>query len=463
MKKIYTIMLAVLLVGIAAQAQEADYQPLVREGVVWVNHSQFVYYGDETYYGPIETEMLQFSGEKVITTQSGTHTYKIVQGAYRVYMRESDKKVYLLDQQEAPEEVLLYDFSKNDTAIYNNGHGFVENFVLCGMVEIDGNQCRVFKNSAQNTSYIVESVGLVSKYYGDLIHTSLIPYAGGGSHYYCNFDHLEDMDGNIIYKAPWYKDPSDIYQPLVREGVRWIYQDSGTDTATGNTLRYYAMEIHGDTLINTTNGRWLYYRCYKYPFSKAESSAAVDFSSLEPIAYLKEASKKIFCLDSLTVLSHGWYDELVEPVLYDFSNAEHATLGNPLDGNNLVFSFAGTVQIDGNDCLAFDCEDNNSFGQLVQSVGFVSAENGDLLGLTDNKCGLSHVIDADGNIIYRGPNWHFFASDLNGDCKVDIADVSQAVNAILGRSDNPGTDINGDGKVDIGDVNAVINAMLGKE
>ena len=35
MKKFYTIMLAVLLGGIAAQAQETDYQPLVREGVVW--------------------------------------------------------------------------------------------------------------------------------------------------------------------------------------------------------------------------------------------------------------------------------------------------------------------------------------------------------------------------------------------------------------------------------------------
>ena len=35
MRHVYTIMLAVLLGGIAVQAQEADYQPLVREGVVW--------------------------------------------------------------------------------------------------------------------------------------------------------------------------------------------------------------------------------------------------------------------------------------------------------------------------------------------------------------------------------------------------------------------------------------------
>ncbi len=34
MKKIFTLLLALLLVGTAAQAQEAGYQPLVREGVV---------------------------------------------------------------------------------------------------------------------------------------------------------------------------------------------------------------------------------------------------------------------------------------------------------------------------------------------------------------------------------------------------------------------------------------------
>lgn len=33
MKKIFTMMLLALVCGIAAQAQETDYQPLVREGV----------------------------------------------------------------------------------------------------------------------------------------------------------------------------------------------------------------------------------------------------------------------------------------------------------------------------------------------------------------------------------------------------------------------------------------------
>ncbi len=54
--------------------------------------------------------------------------------------------------------------------------------------------------------------------------------------------------------------------------------------------------------------------------------------------------------------------------------------------------------------------------------------------------------------------------DVNGDGKVDIADVNAAINMMLGKaSPTPTADVNGDGKVDIADVNAVINAMLGKE
>ena len=210
MRHVYTIMLALLLGGVAMQAQEADYQPLVREGVRWVNNSQFIHYGDETYYGPIGTDVLQFCGDSVIATGSGTHSYKIVKGAYGVFMREENKKVYLWDQQAwMDDEFVMYDFSDTETATYNNGYEFTESFVLCDTVEIGGKQCRVFKNW-NNTSFIIESIGLVSQTYGDLIHTSLIPYAGGGYHY--SLDHVEDLDGNIIYKAPWYSDNSSISQ-----------------------------------------------------------------------------------------------------------------------------------------------------------------------------------------------------------------------------------------------------------
>ena len=53
--------------------------------------------------------------------------------------------------------------------------------------------------------------------------------------------------------------------------------------------------------------------------------------------------------------------------------------------------------------------------------------------------------------------------DVNGDHRVDIADVNLVINIMLGKA--PATsvsDINGDGNTDIADVNMVINIMLGK-
>lgn len=53
--------------------------------------------------------------------------------------------------------------------------------------------------------------------------------------------------------------------------------------------------------------------------------------------------------------------------------------------------------------------------------------------------------------------------DIDGDRKVDIADVNAAINIMLGKIDyNAAADLNGDGQIDIADVNAVINMMLNR-
>ncbi len=55
------------------------------------------------------------------------------------------------------------------------------------------------------------------------------------------------------------------------------------------------------------------------------------------------------------------------------------------------------------------------------------------------------------------------AGDVNGDGKVDIADVNAIINMMLGKATQTlAGDVTGDGNVDIADVNAVINIMLGK-
>ena len=53
--------------------------------------------------------------------------------------------------------------------------------------------------------------------------------------------------------------------------------------------------------------------------------------------------------------------------------------------------------------------------------------------------------------------------DINGDGKVDIADVNAVINMMLGKqTPTSAADVTGDENVDIADVNAVINLMLGK-
>ncbi len=52
--------------------------------------------------------------------------------------------------------------------------------------------------------------------------------------------------------------------------------------------------------------------------------------------------------------------------------------------------------------------------------------------------------------------------DVTGDNEVDVADVNEVINVMLGQLDNPAADVTHDGTVDIADVNLVINIMLGK-
>lgn len=100
-----------------------------------------------------------------------------------------------------------------------------------------------------------------------------------------------------------------------------------------------------------------------------------------------------------------------------------------------------------------------------ESVCIVS--NGTVVALS---YGISVIIatTVDGNFIATctvtvkegSPN---ITGDINGDGKVDIADVNAVINMMLGKtSQTTAGDVNSDGKVDIADVNAVINLMLGK-
>ena len=82
-----------------------------------------------------------------------------------------------------------------------------------------------------------------------------------------------------------------------------------------------------------------------------------------------------------------------------------------------------------------------------------------------------HVPQGKKEAFEQHPGWQGFKhvveialepADVNSDFVIDIIDVNEVINAMLGKGSASLTDVTGDGKVDIGDINAVINAMLGK-
>ncbi len=268
------------------------------------------------------------------------------------------------------------------------------------------------------------------------------------------------------------------YQPLVREGVKWINRYQIDDYSTGRFLPeiYYMLEFHGDTTVTTEQGNLDYHKLYRTLIKPSapedDYHSSTVFNDSSPAALLREEGKKVYCLIKNDLIEGFQNDTSKEFLLYDFANEEQAAVGwfvpdwVVYEGNLLdYYTWNGQTLINDANCKVFQKDDN----LLIESIGLVSSVDGDLITLykyrelgVERNIGLSHVIDADGNIIYRGPNYRFFARDINGDGQVDISDVNEVINMMLGKSDISPVDITGDGQVDISDVNAVINAMLGK-
>lgn len=63
---------------------------------------------------------------------------------------------------------------------------------------------------------------------------------------------------------------------------------------------------------------------------------------------------------------------------------------------------------------------------------------------------------------YRNGIVDVVPGDVNGDQAVDVSDINEVINVMLGRTENVRADITGEGSVDVSDINAVVNIMLGK-
>ena len=206
-----------------------DYLPLVREGVKWVYtetyNNEWVNIEDGRLYS------YEFRGDTIIngktykkcywsTDQPTNKQYYVNWQSWDtsqpvVGLREEGKRVYGVIIQPSfihsvyeseiwkptsdifedwlVEEWLIYDF---DTA--TNG------LIHLRDVEISGHSCAVLGEKGWNDSSIelmVEGVGYVANYYDLLLEDFLCDCGYNVEH---NLHHMEDADGNILYKGPSY-------------------------------------------------------------------------------------------------------------------------------------------------------------------------------------------------------------------------------------------------------------------
>ena len=96
MKKTCFTLLLMLLCGIAAQAQTNDYQPLVREGVRWVNVLEYHYHAESCHFIYHE-----FRGDTIVNGKTYKKCYQYTADELDVNavqpfcaMREEGHKVY---------------------------------------------------------------------------------------------------------------------------------------------------------------------------------------------------------------------------------------------------------------------------------------------------------------------------------------------------------------------------------
>ena len=258
------------------------------------------------------------------------------------------------------------------------------------------------------------------------------------------------------------------YRPFVEDGKSWVV----TFSYAHGWLAPYRVEcyyIDGDTLAGSQP-------CKKLMLRTNDLENKSVTTSLDRLIY--EVDKKVYCYPTID----GTIQD--RPVLlYDFSAnpGDTLSLGGIYDAEVSVtrcFQILDTPQLNwhgdsfnGQQATYYDPEltTNNVF-ETPSSALFCWYESigsgyDPFTKFLYNCVGVKSLRDCrvGDRVIYT--NWiegRLFP-DFTGDGLVDITDVNQVLNNMLGRSINALSDATGDGRVDIADVNAVINAMLGQQ
>ena len=519
-KKLITLLLALLGLTQAA-AQEYEYVPFVREGVKWVYGYDNPFYedvlnmpdgccyfafemkGDTVYegkhYKPVKLYYINYDGEE------------IEQDFTPIWLREEDKVVYAchLDGMCYPQcpvgyfnfvaeddkahstsknEFVLYDFNDPVTLYQDEWMWEYMDYLGTDTVNVGAHNCKRHKymDNYGFEFFITEGVGCDGK--GMPLFYFPAPITGMQVGY--GLSHVIE-NGEIVYKGKWFND-GDLYMPLLREGVKWVYEKVMVHEGD-TTCYYYTYEISG-MHPNHPNYSPDYHACHYY-IGNGYTDMNLDNDSL--IAAVYEFYSIFDCYENHALIATvnagknmlnyrtptsglqvlywglGQYDSMMGSLKDDLIENQREPY---FSDENLVM--ADPIVIENCKCsrLAYLNEQGDTLAYVVEGIGFDSYDMGDLLTPFTLKsdpnadyqewCGLSHVIK-DGKIIYKGMRYRNLYGDVDGDGEVTIADANSVIDIVImggnsAHTRTPAADVNSDGEVSIADVNAIIEIILGK-
>ena len=359
-----------------------EYVPLVREGAEW---GYFI--GDTAE--EVDFYRLRLSGEEEIngniykkcwyyTDCEFSESTAVLYG----YLREEDKRVYVL-YQNAGSEHLLYDFNLQEGDEYGQ-HPWFSGAVTLPIESVDyvqtteGLRKRYFVGS--NVCYI-EGIGIVGTHLGDMLRPNGYPYEENAT-----FNYEKNAEGNIVFKAicssigasdPCLNNGATYeYTPLVEDGKVWHYTESWGWLAVIDNAR---VAMRGQDVIN---GK-VYTKCWLY-YDHCEFSE--DDAML--LCYMREEDKRVYMIPAVDsehcpsfFLGYESYASDIadaqEYLLYDFNLSAGDSYCEVPDYNNEwlyhTIESVDFIEIDGKLRKKYVLSNSHN---VIEGVGIVGSSTG---------------------------------------------------------------------------------------
>jgi hypothetical protein len=500
MKKTILLTLLVLLGISKSLAQDYEYVPFVREGVKWVysiwEDYEFEIPADPTRGDNMYYRTLELRGDTVINGKTYKAMHKCVydemsepSDVIPIYLREEDKKVYgivpdgtfyddapigdfhfgtqeYFDAMHSGQEFLLYDFQ--DPVAYWNS---INKPFKVDTIVVGDHLAKRYMGIDGFGPKLIEGIGWhYPKCYplGFMLSDETPPYGD-----YFDLEKVIEND-EIIYPQNYSEDR---YMPLIREGVKWVYERV-TVNHGDTTCSYYTYEFKGNHPEKDNQG-YTYKALYRYEGLNHE----LDVENDSLVAGLRENNANIYFFRNEPwnqVVSQGrnMINLNQEKMLYyqmklGFCESYYLYYHNDI----IIGGKIDPIMTDGYLCnREVFSKNGKQLGYVVEGIGFDSYDMGDLLTPLTRKpdpnaeyqewCGLSHVIK-NGEIIYKGMRYNesnfTLAGDVDTDGRVTMDDLTALINYLLNVTTSinmTNADIDANGKVGMDDLTDLINCLL---